>query len=34
MKGRRGTILFQSANVDATLTAEEDMTVYATHERV
>lgn len=31
---RRGTILFQSAYDEASLVAEEDMVVYATHERL
>lgn len=34
IRNRRGSILFQSANVDATLTATEDVVIYATHERV
>ena len=31
---RRGSILFQSAYDEASLVAEEDMIVYATHERL
>ena len=31
---RRGTILFQSAYDEASLVAEEDMIMYATHERL